>query len=66
MDGRLARFWRRVRSEATEAWTDSNRASALLQERRQVWRTSAQLRWVNTSTGPRLIGSVIPPTRPQH
>ena len=66
MDGRLERFWRRVRSAAAEAWTDTNHASALLQERRQVGRSTAQLRWVNTGSGPRLIGSVIPPPRPQH
>jgi hypothetical protein len=64
MDGRLKRFWRRFRSEVAEAWADSNRASALLQERRQVWRTRAPLRWANSGTGPRLIGSVLPPPSP--
>jgi hypothetical protein len=60
MNARLARLWRRFRTEAVEAWTDTNQASALLKERQQTWRTTATLRWVNTGTGPRLVGSVLP------
>jgi hypothetical protein len=63
MNARLARLWRRFRKEAVEAWTDTNQASALLKERQQTWRTTATLRWVNTGTGPRLVGSVLPTSR---
>jgi hypothetical protein len=64
MAHRLERFWRRLRAEAVEAWTDTNRANALLAERRQTWRSSATMRWVNTAHGPRLVGAVLPTSRP--
>jgi hypothetical protein len=60
MNARLTRLWRRFTTEAAEAWADTNRASALLAEHQQAWRTTATLRWINTGTGPRLVGSVLP------
>jgi hypothetical protein len=56
----LRRFWRRLRAEAAEAWADTNRANTLLAERRQTWRSTTAMRWVNTAQGPRLVGAVLP------
>jgi hypothetical protein len=61
----FGRFWRRLRAEAAEAWRDSNRASALMREHQEAWRTNTTLHWVNTRHGPRLMGSRLPTSRPQ-
>jgi hypothetical protein len=65
MNGRFQRLLRRVGHEVVEAWQDSNRASALMRERQQFWRTAAPLHWIDTANGPRLVGSRLPRSNPQ-